>query len=319
MKMKIFWIIGIVLLLVACGGNEGSTNTEAGEAKGTDEGDSTEQTITYLDESYTIPKDVNNIITASLESMEDAAALGVKPIGAVTIAGELPDYLADDLEGAESIGEKMEPNYESVLSLKPDVILGSSKHQDDVVEQLNKIAPMIPYSHIATDWKDNLRLMGELSGKDAEAEQLITDYEKDAEDAKENISDDLQDKDVFVIRVRNGSLFVYPADVYLNPVIYEDLGFEVPEVVTGAKAQEEISLETLAEINPDVVFLQYENSENDNKTAALDKILEDPIFKSIDASKNDKVFVNEIDPLAQGGTAWSKERFLDAAVEKLSE
>lgn len=319
MKMKIFWIIGIVLLLVACRGNEGSTNTEAGEAKGTDEGDSTEQTITYLDESYTIPKDVNNIITASLESMEDAAALGVKPIGAVTIAGELPDYLADDLEGAESIGEKMEPNYESVLSLKPDVILGSSKHQDDVVEQLNKIAPMIPYSHIATDWKDNLRLMGELSGKDAEAEQLITDYEKDAEDAKENISDDLQDKDVFVIRVRNGSLFVYPADVYLNPVIYEDLGFEVPEVVTGAKAQEEISLETLAEINPDVVFLQYENSENDNKTAALDKILEDPIFKSIDASKNDKVFVNEIDPLAQGGTAWSKERFLDAAVEKLSE
>ncbi|MBM7600970.1 iron complex transport system substrate-binding protein [Virgibacillus halotolerans] len=319
MKMKFFWIIGIVLMLVACGENEGSTNTEAGEAKGTDEGDSTEQTITYLDESYTTPKDVNNIITASLESMEDAAALGVKPVGAVTIAGELPDYLADDLEGAESIGEKMEPNYESVLSLKPDVILGSSKHQDDVVEQLNKIAPMIPYSHIATDWKDNLRLMGELSGKDAEAEQLITDYEKDAEDAKENISDDLQDKDVFVIRVRNGSLFVYPADVYLNPVIYEDLGFEVPEVVTGAKAQEEISLETLAEINPDVIFLQYENSENDNKTAALDKILEDPIFKSIDASKNDKVFVNEVDPLAQGGTAWSKERFLDAAVEKLSE
>lgn len=319
MKRKFFWIIGIVLLLVACGENEGSTNTEAGEAKGTDEEDSTEQTITYLDESYTIPKDVNNIITASLESMEDAAALGVKPVGAVTIADELPEYLAGDLEGAESIGEKMEPNYESVLSLKPDVILGSSKHQDDVVEQLNKIATMIPYSHIATDWKDNLRLMGELSGKDAEAEQLITDYEKDVEDGKENISDDLHDKDVFVIRVRNGSLFIYPADVYLNPVIYEDLGFDVPEVVNGAKAQEEISLETLAEINPDVIFLQYENSENDNKTAALDKILEDPIFKSINASKNDKVFVNEIDPLAQGGTAWSKERFLDAAVKKLSE
>ncbi|MDZ5010999.1 iron-uptake system-binding protein, partial [Clostridium perfringens] len=37
----------------------------------------------------------------------------------------------------------------------------------------------------------------------------------------------------------------------------------------------------------------------------------------IEASKNNKVFVNTIDPLAQGGTAWSKVRFLDAVVDNL--
>jgi iron complex transport system substrate-binding protein len=113
-------------------------------------------------------------------------------------------------------------------------------------------------------------------------------------------------------------MFVYPSGVYLNPVIYEDLGIKVPELITKTAAQEEISIETLAEVNPDIIFLQFEESENDKKTAALDDVLKNPIFKSINAAKNDKVFVNVIEPMAQGGTAWSKEKFLNAAVENLS-
>jgi iron complex transport system substrate-binding protein len=37
----------------------------------------------------------------------------------------------------------------------------------------------------------------------------------------------------------------------------------------------------------------------------------------VNAVKNNHVFVNAIDPLAQGGTAWSKVRFLDTAIENL--
>ena len=41
------------------------------------------------------------------------------------------------------------------------------------------------------------------------------------------------------------------------------------------------------------------------------------MFQSLKASKEGPVFVDAIDPLAQGGTAWSKVKFLDAAVKDL--
>lgn len=318
-------LIGLTAsFLAACGNSkDASTNTDTNEEKKTEEvakeeAAPTEQTITYLGQSYTLPAEVKNIIAASLESMEDAAILGVKPLGAVTTAGELPAYLAADLEGATSIGEKTEPNYETILSLKPDVILGSSKYKEEVANQLNKIRTMIPVSHISTNWEDNLRLMGTLSGKTAEADKIIADYKADAEEAKATLSASLQDKEVYVIRVRQGSMFVYPADVYLNPVIYNDLGLKVPELIGKTAAQEEISLETLADVNPDIIFLQFEKSENSDNPAALDEILKNPIFQSIDAAKNNQIFVNAVDPMAQGGTAWSKVNFLQAAVENLS-
>ena len=110
---------------------------------------------------------------------------------------------------------------------------------------------------------------------------------------------------------------IYPADVYLNPVLYTDLGLKVPDVVTQAKAQAELTIETLAEINPDAIFLQFEDSENKDVPESLNELLENPIFKSLEASKNNKVFVNTVEPLAQGGTAWSKVKFLDAVVDNL--
>lgn len=324
MNMKKLLTVGLAAtFLVACGNKDVTKGSEEENVSkvetAQEEGTATEQTITYLGESYTVPAEVKNIITASLESMEDAAILGVKPIGAVTIAGDLPDYLATDLAGAVSTGEKTQPNYETILSLKPDVILGTSKFQEEVVENLNKIGTMIPISHISTDWKDNLLLMGQLSGKEAEAEKIISDYQADAEAAKATLASSVEDKEAYVIRVRRGSLFVYPADVYLNPVLYEDLGLKVPELITSTAAQEEISFETLADVNPDMIFLQFEQSENDDNPALLDEIVNNPIFQSIDAVKNDQLFVNVVDPMAQGGTAWSKVMFLSAAVEKLSE
>lgn len=324
MKLKSLCLIGIsAAFLVACGNKEDATTNVKETAKTVEttqeKATPKDQTITYLGESYTLPTDVNNIIAASLEAMEDAAMLHVKPIGAVTTAGELPEYLAADLDGAASIGEKTEPNYETILSLKPDVILGSTKFKEEVADQLNKIGTMIPVSHVSTSWEDNLLLMGHLSGKTSEAEKIISDYKADVEAAKASISADLKDKEVYVIRVRRGSLFVYPADVYLNPVIYKDLGLKVPELITATATQEEITLETLADVNPDMIFLQFDENENKDNPTAVDDLLKNPIFQSINAAKNNHVFLNVVDPMAQGGTAWSKVKFLDAAVKKLSE
>jgi len=312
----------LALSLAACGTDKAEESTSTNNTAETSATESqTElaktQTITYLGEKYELPAEVKNIVAASLESMEDAAMLGIKPVGVLEVGGKVPAYLASDFEGATLVGNKMEPNAEAILNLDPDVIVGTSKFPEETAEKLKKIQTMIPYSHISTNWKENLTVLAQLAGKEDDAKKIISDYEAKVADAQVKSKEQLADKQVLIIRVRGGVMYIYPDGVYLNPVLYEDLGAPVPEVVTTAKAQAELSLETLAQVNPDAIFLQFEESENKDTPKALEELQKNPIFTSLKASQNKEIYVNTIDPLAQGGTAWSKVKFLDAAAEKL--
>ena len=104
--------------------------------------------------------------------MEDAAVLGIKPVGAITVGGKLPKYLEKDLEGAKSVGEKMEPNFETLLQLKPDVIT-SMKFPAETAEKFYESSSTFPVSHVSTNWEDNLKLMGELTGKKIKQKKLL--------------------------------------------------------------------------------------------------------------------------------------------------
>ena len=145
----------LALSLAACGTDKAEESTSTNNATETSASETQDQaktqTITYLGEKYEIAADVKNIVAASLESMEDAAMLGIKPVGVLDIAGKIPAYLASDLEGAELVGDKMTPNTEAILKLDPDVILGSTKYPKEMAEKLNKIQTMIPYSHVSTN------------------------------------------------------------------------------------------------------------------------------------------------------------------------
>lgn len=147
----------LALSLAACGtdkaeeSNASSNNTAETSATESQANEAKTQTITYLGEKYELPAKVNNIVAASLESMEDAAMLGIKPVGVLEIGGKIPSYLASEFEGAKLVGNKMEPNAEAILDLDPDVIVGTSKFPEETAEKLNKIQTMIPYSHISTN------------------------------------------------------------------------------------------------------------------------------------------------------------------------
>ncbi|SDC90315.1 iron complex transport system substrate-binding protein [Paenibacillus sp. UNCCL117] len=296
-----------------------AAETKAAEPAKTAAPEKTTKTIKYLGKEYTVPAKTDRIvITGALEAMEDAMVLGVKPVGGITIGGKFPPMFDSISQGVESIGEKTQPNVETILKLKPDVILGTTKFPADVAEKLGKVGPLIQISHISTDWEANLRLLGELSGKQAEAEKALAKYKEDAKAAKEKLSGSLKDKKVVIVRVRQGSINVYPETVFLNPSLYTDLGLTVPEEIKQAKAQQVISLEKFSEINPDYLFVQFSEDENKDNPKAMEDLQKNPIWQNIKAVKDGKVFVNVIDPLAQGGTAWSKMKFLEAALPKLS-
>ncbi|KXG09502.1 Iron-uptake system-binding protein [Anoxybacillus sp. P3H1B] len=275
--------------------------------------------IKYLGKTYTAPVTAKRIvITGSLETMEDALVLGVKPAGGITVGGKFPDMFKKITGSTVSIGEKAQPNMEAIVKLKPDVILASTKFPPDVINKLQKIAPTIPVSHISTDWEANLRLLATLTGKKQQAESIIKSYKTQLATAKKKLGTKLKGKKVVVIRIRNGNIMIYHKDVFFNSTLYRDLGLTVPNEIKKAQTQEMISLEKFSAMNPDYIFVQFAKDENKSQPEALKQLQKNPIWKNIKAVKNNKVFVNVVDPLAQGGTAWSKTNFLKAAVPMLS-
>ncbi|WP_270165502.1 ABC transporter substrate-binding protein [Paenibacillus sp. SYP-B4298] len=326
----------LMVMLAACGsgnktieptGASGSSQTEQSQSEqantssqnesGADEGGET-RTIEYLGQTYTIPAKVQKLVIAgAMEAMEDAAALGVHPAGAISVGGSFPEMFAAITADAVSIGEKQQPNFETILGLKPDVILGSTKFTAEVQEKLRKIAPTILVSHIATDWEANLRLMGELGSKQQEAEAILAQYKQDAEAMQASIKEKLQGKRVAAVRIRGTQMYVYPPDVYFNPVLYDEIGLEVPAQVAAAKTQEAISVEQLAEMNPDYLFIQFATSESGETEQAYNGLKNNAIIQNITAFKQDQVYVNVVDPLLEGGPAFSRIKFLASLQQHL--
>lgn len=330
MKKKFLFISFIalfMLILAACGEKkaveeESSTDTpkeeEVTQTKEESTNENGTRTIEYLGESYEVPEKVERIVvTGAMEAMEDMVVLDVHPVGAIAIGGKFPELYASVTDKAESIGEKIKPNFEKILELNPDVILGSTKFPEEVQSKLEKIAPTILVSHISTNWESNLNLLAELTGKQADAEKILSTYKADIEAAKSMLTEKLQDQKVAAIRIRGGQAYVYPKEVFLNAVLYGELGLAVPNEVAKAKSQEAISVEQLADMNPDYLFVQFSTDENADAPNALEDFKKNPIIQNITAFKNDQVFVNVLDPLMEGGPAYSRIKFLEAIQQNL--
>ncbi|GEN86816.1 ABC transporter substrate-binding protein [Oceanobacillus sp. FSL W8-0428] len=323
--LSIFISIVFFIMLAACGQNSDSpekdeNKAEAGEEETAAPEENATQTIEYLGEEYTVPANVERIvITGAMEAMEDAVLLEVNPVGAVTVAGEFPEVYSSAMGNAESIGEKQEPNFEKILELQPDVILGTTKFPEEVIEKLEKIAPTILVSHISSDGEANLQLMAALAGKEEQADQILTEYQENVEAAKSTLTEQLADEKAAAVRIRGGEMFVYPEDVFFNTVLYGELGLEVPEEVQKAEAQEAISVEQLADMNPDYLFLQIPEGADGESSQIYEDIQANPILQNVEAFKNDHVYVNVVDPLLEGGPIYSRVLFLEQLRNKIEE
>lgn len=161
-------ILLLALTAAACGSKNEST---ASKASGTA---SEKKKIEYLDKTYEVTVPTDKIaITGSVESMEDAKLLDVHPQGAISFSGKFPDMFKDITDKAEPTGEKMEPNIEKILEMKPDVILASTKFPEKTLQKISTAGTTIPVSHISSNWKENMMLLAQLTGKEKKQRKLL--------------------------------------------------------------------------------------------------------------------------------------------------
>lgn len=279
--LKIAGASFLALSLAACG-----TNDSADDDKKKSEA-STNETRTLTDamgHKVEVPVNPQRVLASYLE--DNLVALDIKPVAqwSVSDGASIQDYLQDSLEGVPTVGYDLP--LESVQKLKPDLIIMDSAAmvEGDKYEQYKKIAPTyVIGKDLNNDWRDELLRVGEVFDKKDEAQAKLDEYDKKATEAAETIKTDYKSPSAAAIWIVGGKAFIVAEELSAGAVMYGDLGMQVPELVKEVSAKSEtnwneISLEKLASLDADHLFILNSDGKND-------KITSSKIWKTIPAVK----------------------------------
>ena len=217
-------------------------------------------TVTDVKGEVEIPANPQRIVDLSGAS-DILSLLGYHVIGTANSDGydytKFPTYLEDVLGDAQILGYSMlaEMDVEAIIALNPDLIVISTV-QEQMYDQLSKIAPVVMVEMKQVDWKEDFMHVAKVFGKEEVATQWINDYLAKAEEVGAQIKATYgEDSSYLSFLASGGQLFIFD-QAGLGSILYNDMGLAKPE---GMPQQTDISLpvvniEGLAEINADYIF-----------------------------------------------------------------
>lgn len=225
----------------------------------------------------------------------DMVALGLPMIGTNYVNAELV-LAPEQLAGITDTGTG-DPNVETVLSLKPDLIFVPDFTDAGVVDLLAEIAPTVVIAY-SGDPFDRLRLFGELVGKPDAATAWIDAYNTKAATKRAEVAPFIAagESATALIMYGDQQLYLYGRP-RLGPTLYDVFGFTQPPAVTELFSADPdalwqtISLELLPNYAGDRIFLVQTTDEDAQK--ATEALINDPIWQSLPAVQNGKVYYVE--------------------------
>ncbi|ALS25155.1 MULTISPECIES: ABC transporter substrate-binding protein [Paenibacillus] len=287
-------MIWLVIALAACGGQAGSG---ASNAPAEQTGDSSPVT----DKSTKIFKAANGDVEipvhpqriVAITFLGDLLALGVKPVGAGSIALNNSVLLEKELEGVADVGDV---SVEKVLELNPDLIIVPTYLPSETVEQLKKIAPTVAIPSVGLEGGDpleELKTFGVMLGKEKEAEAFIARYKQKAEEAKAKLNGIIgPDETVGSYSIWAKNLWVWPKTRDAGYNLFEMLQYKpqdkiAKEIFPDGKGKD-ISLEVLPEFAADHMFITV--YEPDGGAERAKEVANGAIWQGLPAVKNNHVY-----------------------------
>ena len=287
----------------------------------TNEDKTTENTVTVTDVrgEVEIPANPKRIVDLSGNS-DILSILGYKVVGTANSDAydytKFPSYLEDTLSGAEILGYSMQDtmDVEAVMNLNPDLIVISTV-QEKMYDALSEIAPTVMIQLEALNWKEDVRALGKVFGKEDVANEWIANYEAKAKEAGDKIKAKYGDDTTYLSFLASGGQFFVFDGAGFGDVLYKDMGLAKPE---GMPEQTDISLpvvtyEGLAAIKADYIFAIA----TDEDLAQLEA---NSIWNNLPAVKNGNVVILESSPyFNQGYSPIGREKLVDEIGDMLNE
>ena len=245
-------------------------------------------TVTDVRGEVEIPADPQRIVDLSGNS-DILSILGYDVIGTANSDAydytKLPSYLEETLSGAEILGYSYQDtmDVEAIMNLNPDLIVISTV-QEKMYDQLSEIAPTVMIQLEALNWKDDVRALGKVFGKEEVANEWIANYEAKAKEAGDKIKSEFGADTTYLSILANPNGFNVFDGAGFGDVLYSDMGLAKP---VGMPEQTDVSLpvvsyEGLASIQADYIFVMGSDEE-------LAQIKANPIWNSLPAVKEGHV------------------------------
>lgn len=240
--------------------------------------------ISTIKGDITIPADAKRIVVDLY--LGSFIALNVKPVGTPELNLKNP-YFTEALVGVENIGEYESVSLEKILELKPDMIVTGN---EEAYEQFSKIAPtiVVPFGELKNAHEE-ITYFGKVLGKEAEAQAWLTEYDQRIAAAKEKVENMIpQEATISVMQDWGKSTGIFGDNFGRGgQAVYQALGRK-PPVNKAEEIMKEQLIELSEEVLPDYAG-DYIILTSDTRTLA--ELKTDPIWKTLDAVKNDRVYI----------------------------
>lgn len=302
MKRALSILLALCLLagvLSACGTEPAAETTPtpepstavSAEAATREFTDSTGRTVT-------VPNEVTRVaVSGPLTQIYAIPLVGDLMVGVSNYIAEdiekyLPDYISTLPELGQLYGGGAELDLEAILAADPDVVIDIGDSKDGIAEDMDSLSEQtgIPFVHIDATVQtspDAYRMLGELVGREAEAEEIATWLEDlytmmtdmmarvDADGARKTALYCLGDKGLNVIA--EGS---YHAETF--NMMTDNLA-DLPEVVSNGNGNE-VDMEQLLVWDPEVIVFApdsvYETVADDATWQQLQAISSGSYYKT---------------------------------------
>ncbi|WP_144569295.1 ABC transporter substrate-binding protein [Bacillus pseudomycoides] len=288
----ILCIVMLTVMIAGCSKEEKKETNTAAEGKES-------YVIKHAMGETTIKGIPKRVVVLTNEGAEALLAVGVTPVGSTKprAGEEWYPHLAKELKDIKVVGTERDVNLEAIMKLKPDLIIGNKMRHEKVYEQLKEIAPTVYAETLRGDWKENFTLYTKAVNKEKEGQKALDDYKKRIEAIKEKLGDKIVSK-VSIIRFVPGDVRIYQKNSF-SGVVLQDIGFKRPPLQDKDDfAIKGVTKEQIPNMDGDYLFYftsdKDANKNNEGNTIAKEWT-EDPLFKQLQASKNNKVFeVDEV-------------------------
>lgn len=259
-----------VVFLVACSAGQSAKKAEL----------SSMPTIEGIAYHGDIPKNPKKVVNFTYSYTGYLLQLGI----------DVASYSLDLEKDSPAFGNKLKDaiqlttaDTEAIAALEPDLILVFAG--DENLETLKKIAPVIEITYGKSDYLQMLTDLGQIFGKEKEAQAWLSQWEEKVDLAKNELSRLIDEKTTFTV------MDFFDKNIYLygdnfgrgGELVYKSLGFAAP-----AKVQEDIiskdgwfgvSQEALPDYIGDYALVNV----NSKTTEAAASLKESDIWKNLPA------------------------------------
>lgn len=261
--------MSIFLLLAACGSPDSTV-----ESKEENETSTNAQT-----------DDEHRIVATTYAIVEFLDALDLNAVGVPTTYKDLPDKFAD----ATEVGNAMDPDLETVLSLKPTEVLSVTNLQKDLEKPFTEHNVPVDFLDLDTveGMFNEIEQLGETYDRSEQAKAIISEFN----DKMDGVAEEVKDKEspkVLILMGVPGSYIVGTEHSYIGDLVKRAGG----ENAVKDREEDFISANTeyLQQLDADIILRAVHGAPDDVVEMFNEEFATNDIWKHFDAVKNNRVY-----------------------------